>query len=104
VLIFGQVARSAANIARMGRRGASHLGNIAPKPASVGKAKLGGLTLLAGKTEKKIVEAQVTFPLPHPALTTCPSRALVICYLHCGLSSHFLLSIKNLSHDRILMG
>ena len=54
-----QVAKSAASLARMGRRGASHLGNIAPKPASVGKAKLGGLAALAGKAEKKIAESQV---------------------------------------------
>ena len=54
-----QVAKSAAGLARLGRRGATHLGNIAPKPASMGKAKLGGLAVLAGKAEKKMADSQV---------------------------------------------
>ncbi|KAK9906702.1 hypothetical protein WJX75_006470 [Coccomyxa subellipsoidea] len=53
-----KVAKSAASLARLGRRGATHLGIIAPKPASVGKSKLGGLAVLAGKAEKKMAESQ----------------------------------------------
>lgn len=58
-----QVAKSAASLARLGRRGATHLGIIAPKPASVGKSKLGGLAVLAGKAEKKMAESQVCLSL-----------------------------------------
>ena len=44
---WGQVAKSAASITQQqGRRGVTHLGNIAPKPASVGKPRHG---LLASK-------------------------------------------------------
>ncbi len=71
-----QVAKSAASLARMGRRGGTHLGNIAPKPASVGKAKLGGLVAIAGKAEKHIAESQV-WPLPFGAHHTTSADLLL---------------------------
>ena len=66
-----QLAGHAAELARLARKGSTHLGNISPKPASIGKPKSGTLALFNGKPKAK----QVTMK---PLLCGCflpPSRA-----------------------------
>ena len=44
-----QIAGHAAELARLARKGTTHLGIISPKPASVGKPRPGSLALFSGK-------------------------------------------------------
>jgi hypothetical protein len=58
--VGAQVAKTAASLARLGRSGTSSpLGNIAPKPAKVGKGKLGSTSILSGRREPKELVHQV---------------------------------------------
>ena len=61
-----QLAGHAAELARLARKGTTHLGNISPKPASVGKHKTGSLSLFSnGKPKTKQVSTEHLLP---PAL------------------------------------
>ena len=54
-----QLAGHAAELARLARKGTTHLGNISPKPASIGKPKAGSLALFNGKPKAEQVANQL---------------------------------------------
>lgn len=54
-----KLAGHAAELARLARKGTTHLGNISPKPASIGKPKSGSLALFNGKPKAEQVTKQL---------------------------------------------